>query len=108
MLPSIFGENLFDDSLSDFFDFGRAVGEHLLGLVYLQIKDILRRRESGVFLEGPTERRITHEQLVCQPLGVDGEELLAHQHLCFGHQPVGIRKGETAVPVKVVRETQQR
>ena len=23
MLPSIFGENLFDDSLSDFFDFGR-------------------------------------------------------------------------------------
>ena len=25
MLPSIFGENLFDDSLSDFFDFGRMM-----------------------------------------------------------------------------------
>ena len=25
MLPSIFGENLFDDSLSDFFGFGRMM-----------------------------------------------------------------------------------
>ena len=34
MLPSIFGENLFDDSLSDFFDFGRMMPQ-VLSLIHI-------------------------------------------------------------------------
>lgn len=48
MLPSIFGENLFDDSLSDFFDFGRFMpqvsselyGKHARNLMKTDVREL--------------------------------------------------------------------
>ena len=48
MLPSIFGENLFDDSLSDFFDFGRMMpqvsselyGKHARNLMKTDVREL--------------------------------------------------------------------
>ena len=51
MLPSIFGENLFDDSLSDFFDFGRMMpqvsselyGKHARNLMKTDVRELTAR-----------------------------------------------------------------
>ena len=60
MLPSIFGENLFDDSLSDFFDFGRLMpqvsselyGKHARNLMKTDVRELDGSYELDVDLPG--------------------------------------------------------
>ena len=60
MLPSIFGENLFDDSLSDFFDFGRMMpqvsselyGKHARNLMKTDVRELDGSYELDVDLPG--------------------------------------------------------
>ena len=60
MLPSIFGENLFDDSLSDFFDFGRMMpqvsselyGKHARNLMKTDVRELDSSYELDVDLPG--------------------------------------------------------
>ena len=60
MLPSIFGENLFDDSLSDFFDFGRLMpqvsselyGKHARNLMKTDVKETDAGYELDIDLPG--------------------------------------------------------
>ena len=55
MLPSIFGENLFDDSLSDVFDFGRMMpqvsselyGKHARNLMKTDVRETGRLLRAG-------------------------------------------------------------
>ena len=62
MLPSIFGENLFDDSLSDFFDFGRMMpqvsselyGKHARNLMKTDVRELDGSYELDVDLPGFT------------------------------------------------------
>ena len=60
MLPSIFGENLFDDSLSDFFDFGRMMpqvsselyGKHARNLMKTDVRETENSFEVDMDLPG--------------------------------------------------------
>ena len=60
MLPSIFGENLFDDSLSDFFDFGRMMpqvsselyGKHARNLMKTDVRENGDNYELAIDLPG--------------------------------------------------------
>ena len=60
MLPSIFGENLFDDSLSDFFGFGRMMpqisselyGKHAKNLMKTDVRELDGSYELDVDLPG--------------------------------------------------------
>ena len=60
MLPSIFGENLFDDSLSDFFGFGRMMpqvgnelyGKHAKTLMKTDVRELDGSDELDVELPG--------------------------------------------------------
>ena len=60
MLPSIFGENLFDDSLYDFFDFGRMMpqvsselyGKHARNLMKTDVRETDNRYELDIDLPG--------------------------------------------------------
>ena len=60
MLPSIFGENLFDDSLSDFFDFGRLMpqvsselyGKHARNLMKTDVRENGDNYELAIDLPG--------------------------------------------------------
>ena len=64
MLPSIFGENLFDDSLSDFFDFGRMMpqvsnelyGKHARNLMKTDVRELDGSYELDVDLPGLQRR----------------------------------------------------
>ena len=67
MLPSIFGENLFDDSLSDFFDFGRMMpqvsselyGKHARNLMKTDVREFNNSYELDVDLPGFRKDEIT-------------------------------------------------
>ena len=67
MLPSIFGENLFDDSLSDFFDFGRMMpqvsselyGKHARNLMKTDVRELDGSYELDVDLPGFKKDEIT-------------------------------------------------
>ena len=69
MLPSIFGENLFDDSLSDFFDFGRLMpqvsselyGKHARNLMKTDVRELDGSYELDVDLPGFKKDEITVE-----------------------------------------------
>ena len=69
MLPSIFGENLFDDSLSDFFDFGRMMpqvsselyGKHARNLMKTDVRELDGSYELDVDLPGFKKDEITVE-----------------------------------------------
>ena len=60
MLPSVFGENLFDDSLSDFFGFGRMMpqisselyGKHAKNLMKTDVRELDGSYELDVDLPG--------------------------------------------------------
>ena len=67
MLPSIFGENLFDDSLSDFFDFGRMMpqvsselyGKHARNLMKTDVRELDGSYELDVDLPGFKKDEVT-------------------------------------------------
>ena len=67
MLPSIFGENLFDDSLSDFFDFGRFMpqvsselyGKHARNLMKTDVRELDGSYELDVDLPGFKKDEVT-------------------------------------------------
>ena len=67
MLPSIFGENLFDDSLSDFFDFGRMMpqvsselyGKHARNLMKTDVREGEKSYELDIDLPGFSKDEIT-------------------------------------------------
>ena len=67
MLPSIFGENLFDDSLSDFFDFGRLMpqvsselyGKHARNLMKTDVRELDGSYELDVDLPGFKKDEVT-------------------------------------------------
>ena len=67
MLPSIFGENLFDDSLSDFFGFGRMMpqisselyGKHAKNLMKTDVRELDGSYELDVDLPGFKKDEIT-------------------------------------------------
>ena len=67
MLPSIFGENLFDDSLSDFFDFGRMMpqvsselyGKHARNLMKTDVRESEKSYELDIDLPGFSKDEIT-------------------------------------------------
>ena len=69
MLPSIFGENLFDDSLSDFFDFGRLMpqvsselyGKHARNLMKTDVRETEGTYELDVDLPGFTKDEVNVE-----------------------------------------------
>ena len=69
MLPSIFGENLFDDSLSDFFDFGRLMpqvnselyGKHARNLMKTDVRELDGSYELDVDLPGFKKDEVTLE-----------------------------------------------
>ena len=69
MLPSIFGENLFDDSLSDFFDFGRMMpqvsselyGKHARNLMKTDVRELDGSYELDVDLPGFKKDEVTLE-----------------------------------------------
>ena len=50
MLPSIFGENLFDDSLSDFFDFGRMMPQVSSELYGKHARNLMKTRMSWTWI----------------------------------------------------------
>ena len=67
MLPSIFGENLFDDSLSDFFGFGRMMpqisselyGKHAKNLMKTDVRELDGSYELDVDLPGFKQEEVT-------------------------------------------------
>ena len=67
MLPSIFGENLFDDSLSDFFGFGRMMpqvsnelyGKHAKNLMKTDVRELDASYELDVDLPGFKKDEVT-------------------------------------------------
>ena len=67
MLPSIFGENLFDDSLSDFFGFGRRIpqvgnelyGKHAKNLMKTDVRELDGSYELDVDLPGFKKDEVT-------------------------------------------------
>ena len=67
MLPSIFGENLFDDSLSDFFDFGRMMpqvsselyGKYARNLMKTDVRELDGSYELDVDLPGFKKDEVT-------------------------------------------------
>ena len=67
MLPSIFGENLFDDSLSDFFGFGRMMpqvgnelyGQHAKNLMKTDVRELDGSYELDVDLPGFKKDEVT-------------------------------------------------
>ena len=67
MLPSIFCENLFDDSLSDFFDFGRMMpqvsselyGKHARNLMKTDVRELDGSYELDVDLPGFKKDEVT-------------------------------------------------
>lgn len=67
MLPSIFGENLFDDSLSDFFGFGRMMpqvgnelyGKHAKNLMKTDVRELDSSYELDVDLPGFKKDEVT-------------------------------------------------
>lgn len=67
MLPSIFGENLFDDSLSDFFGFGRMMpqisnelyGKHAKNLMKTDVRELGGSYELDVDLPGFKKDEVT-------------------------------------------------
>ena len=69
MLPSIFGENLFDDSLSDFFDFGRMMpqvsselyGKHARNLMKTDVRELDGSYELDVDLPGFKKEEVNVE-----------------------------------------------
>lgn len=69
MLPSIFGENLFDDSLSDFFGFGRMMpqvsnelyGKHAKNLMKTDVRELDGSYELDVDLPGFKKDEVTLE-----------------------------------------------
>ena len=69
MLPSIFGENLFDDSLSDFFGFGRMMpqvgnelyGKHAKNLMKTDVRETEGTYELDVDLPGFTKDEVNVE-----------------------------------------------
>ena len=69
MLPSIFGENLFDDSLSDFFDFGRLMpqvsselyGKHARNLMKTDVRELDGSYELDVDLPGFKKEEVNVE-----------------------------------------------
>lgn len=69
MLPSVFGENLFDDSLSDFFGFGRMMpqisselyGKHAKNLMKTDIRELDGSYELDVDLPGFKKDEVTLE-----------------------------------------------
>ena len=69
MLPSVFGENLFDDSLSDFFGFGRMMpqisselyGKHAKNLMKTDVRELDGSYELDVDLPGFKKDEVTLE-----------------------------------------------
>ena len=69
MLPSVFGENLFDDSLSDFFGFGRMMpqisselyGKHAKNLMKTDVRELDGSYELDVDLPGFKKEEISAE-----------------------------------------------
>lgn len=67
MLPSVFGENLFDDSLSDFFGFGRMMpqisselyGKHAKNLMKTDVRELDSSYELDVDLPGFKKNEVT-------------------------------------------------
>ena len=67
MLPRIFGENLFDDSLSDFFGFGRMMpqisselyGKHAKNLMKTDVRELDGSYELDVDLPGFKKDEVT-------------------------------------------------
>lgn len=67
MLPSVFGENLFDDSLSDFFGFGRMMpqvsnelyGKHAKNLMKTDVRELDGSFELDVDLPGFKKDEVT-------------------------------------------------
>ena len=67
MLPSVFGENLFDDSLSDFFGFGRMMpqvsselyGKHAKNLMKTDVRELAGSYELDVDLPGFKKDEVT-------------------------------------------------
>ena len=67
MLPSVFGENLFDDSLSDFFGFGRMMpqisselyGKHAKNLMKTDVRELDGSYELDVDLPGFKKAEVT-------------------------------------------------
>ena len=67
MLPSVFGENLFDDSLSDFFGFGRMMpqisselyGKHAKNLMKTDVREGEKSWELDVELPGFRKENIS-------------------------------------------------
>ena len=67
MLPSIFGENLFDDSLSDFFGFGRMMpqvsnelyGKHAKNLMKTDVRELDGSYELDLDLPGFKKDEVT-------------------------------------------------
>lgn len=67
MLPSVFGENLFDDSLSDFFGFGRMMpqisselyGKHAKNLMKTDVRELDGSYELYVDLPGFKKDEVT-------------------------------------------------
>ena len=67
MLPSVFGENLFDDSLSDFFGFGRMMpqisselyGNHAKNLMKTDVRELDGSYELDVDLPGFKKDEVT-------------------------------------------------
>lgn len=67
MLPSIFGENLFDDSLPDFFGFGRMMpqvgnelyGKHAKNLMKTDVRELDGSYELDVDLPGFKKDEVT-------------------------------------------------
>ena len=67
MLPSVFGENLFDDSLSDFFGFGRMMpqisgelyGKHAKNLMKTDVRELDSSYELDVDLPGFKKDEVT-------------------------------------------------
>ena len=83
MLPSIFGENLFDDSLSDFFDFGRMMpqvsnelyGKHARNLMKTDVRELDGSYELDVDLPGFKKDEI-HAELENGNLTISAEKSL--------------------------------
>ena len=67
MLPSVFGENLFDDSLSDFFGFGRMMpqisselyGKHAKNLMKTDVRETDNSYELDIDLPGFKKDEVT-------------------------------------------------
>ena len=67
MLPSIFGENLFDDARADFFDFGRMMpqvsselyGKHARNLMKTDVRELDGSYELDVDLPGFKKDEVT-------------------------------------------------